>query len=729
MKKLGFIWLVLLTLICTNFATAQDCLSFDGGDNYIEADNTALNGIGTGDFTFEAWVNGGLVGQNAHPTIFSNRPTPGVGVDFFFHNNWGGSLYKMLCVQLGGVNYFVFDNGTFAASFFDGTCHHVAITREGTLLTFFADGVSFGTRTIGGGAPSAGSGADLWIGQDDPTNNTYLGHISQVRIWDDVRTDAEIADNKDITIPGASPNLVGYWEMSEGAGQLAVDLTGTADGQLGSTAAVDAQDPTWGEACCIACDVAIPCWDIVTICDGMLVDLDTLLCLTGTPGGVWSGLGVTGSIFDPAGLVGDIAITYDVGTDPCDATLTQNITITAGPSVDAGLDQSICEGENITLTADNPDGAIITWDLGITDGLAFTPAGTGTTTYTVTATDPGTGCENVSTVDVTVNPIPVVTASADLIEICLGESVTLTGGGATTYTWDMGATNGIPFTPATTGTFTFTVTGTTDGCSSTATINISVIDCEVGIADFELDNVCLGDCITLTDLSTGTIAEWAWDFGGAADPNTSDDQNPFVCFTTVGDFIIQLTITSPSGTTSSISNSITVNDLPDLTAQLDTIIEIGDDANLIATSTSDGIYSWTPENDVDCPSCAITTADPQDSTIYVVTLIDENGCKAEASVLVLVNFSEGIGVPSAFSPNGDGYNDVLFVKGFGISALHFIIYNRYGEVVFESNSQNIGWDGTFKNRDENPGVFTWVVHYDLISGKKGMIKGNTTLVE
>jgi hypothetical protein len=57
-----------------------------------------------------------------------------------------------------------------------------------------------------------------------------------------------------------------------------------------------------------------------------------------------------------------------------------------------------------------------------------------------------------------------------------------------------------------------------------------------------------------------------------------------------------------------------------------------------------------------------------------------------------------------------------------------VIYNRYGEVVFETYDQNIGWDGTFMEKDENPGVFTWVLQYDFVSGKKGMQKGNTTLI-
>ena len=96
--------------------------------------------------------------------------------------------------------------------------------------------------------------------------------------------------------------------------------------------------------------------------------------------------------------------------------------------------------------------------------------------------------------------------------------------------------------------------------------------------------------------------------------------------------------------------------------------------------------------------------------------------------MVLVNTANGVGVPSAFSPNGDGFNDVLFVKGYGIDAINFTIYNRYGEVVFFTTDQSIGWDGTFKNQEENPGVFTWVLNYNLSNGKMGLLKGNTTLI-
>lgn len=112
----------------------------------------------------------------------------------------------------------------------------------------------------------------------------------------------------------------------------------------------------------------------------------------------------------------------------------------------------------------------------------------------------------------------------------------------------------------------------------------------------------------------------------------------------------------------------------------------------------------------------------------MVTLIDNNGCKAADSVMVFVNFLLSVGVPSAFSPNGDGNNDILFVKGQGLESIYFAVYNRYGELIFKTTDQSIGWDGTFMNRNQNPGVFTWVLQYSTLEGKKGKLNGNTTLI-
>ncbi len=117
-----------------------------------------------------------------------------------------------------------------------------------------------------------------------------------------------------------------------------------------------------------------------------------------------------------------------------------------------------------------------------------------------------------------------------------------------------------------------------------------------------------------------------------------------------------------------------------------------------------------------------------DSVTYVVTHTDVNGCSAKDSIRVLVNFFEAVGIPTAFSPNNDGVNDVLFVRGYRVEELSFAVYNRNGEKVFETLDQNIGWDGSYKGDPANPGVFHWVLYYQLVDGKKREQKGNITLV-
>ena len=85
-------------------------------------------------------------------------------------------------------------------------------------------------------------------------------------------------------------------------------------------------------------------------------------------------------------------------------------------------------------------------------------------------------------------------------------------------------------------------------------------------------------------------------------------------------------------------------------------------------------------------------------------------------------------IPDAFSPNDDGENDVLYVRGYGIKDLKFIIYDRWGERVFESNSQKQGWDGSFKGTKLSPAVFTYLVNVTYYSGKKITKKGSVTLI-
>jgi gliding motility-associated-like protein len=91
-------------------------------------------------------------------------------------------------------------------------------------------------------------------------------------------------------------------------------------------------------------------------------------------------------------------------------------------------------------------------------------------------------------------------------------------------------------------------------------------------------------------------------------------------------------------------------------------------------------------------------------------------------------FESLIGVPNAFSPNGDGVNDVVKVEGKGIVTLSFRIYNRWGEKVFETTDQSIGWNGIYKGTLQEMEVYTYALEATLINGQTIPLKGNITLL-
>lgn len=201
-----------------------------------------------------------------------------------------------------------------------------------------------------------------------------------------------------------------------------------------------------------------------TVCTGA----STTLMGMGAASYVWSG-GVT----DMVSFVPTATTTYTVtGTDGngCTNTASQLVTVNSLPIVTASATPAtVCDGDPTTVMGIGATS--YAWSGGVTDMVSFIP--TATTTYTVTGTD-GNGCTNIATQLITVNTLPTVTASSDATgAVCEGTMVTLTGGGATSYTWDNGVTDVVAF--ASTITTNYNVTGTdVNGCMNIAMITVTV---------------------------------------------------------------------------------------------------------------------------------------------------------------------------------------------------------------------------------------------------------------
>lgn len=168
-------------------------------------------------------------------------------------------------------------------------------------------------------------------------------------------------------------------------------------------------------------------------------------------------------------------------------------------SVNAGIDQTICAGTSVTLSGSGAN--TYSWNNSVTNGIAFTP--TSTTTYILTGTNTTTGCITSDQVVVTVNNLPTTNAGVDQT-VCAGSSITLSGTGAITYSWDNGVNNSVSFTPASTA--TYTVSGTdANGCIATDQVIVNVNQLPTVNAGID-QTMCAGASVTLSGSGANTYS-------------------------------------------------------------------------------------------------------------------------------------------------------------------------------------------------------------------------------
>lgn len=166
----------------------------------------------------------------------------------------------------------------------------------------------------------------------------------------------------------------------------------------------------------------------------------------------------------------------------------------------------------------------------------------------------------------------------------------------------------------------------------------------------------------------------------------------------------------------------------------DTTLQIGQSIQLTSSfgpfnSSTIVSYNWSPAEGlscIDCPNPLVTSY--AKNTDYVLTIIYNGQCQAKATASVSVENNLPLYIPTAFSPNGDGNNDVFQIYGEGISTIDLKIFNRWGEKVFESTNQFEGWDGTYKGVMQNPSVYTYHVDITYLDNKKIDRKGTVSTI-
>ena len=335
-----------------------------------------------------------------------------------------------------------------------------------------------------------------------------------------------------------------------------------------------------------------------------------------TAGGATTYLWSTGSTANPLNVTPAGTTTYTVTGTSLGCTSSAIATVTVGGSITATVNSpTICVGQTATLTATG--GTTYAWSTGSTaNPITVTPATT--TSYTVTGTT--AGCTGTAVATVTVNPIPVTTSTSTTI--CNGAIATITAGGATTYLWNTGSTSN-PLSVSPTSTTSYTVTGTSLGCSSAAVGTVAVNP--IPLTTVNSTSICPTGTAILTAAGATT---YSWDTGSTANP-LSVTPAATTSYTVTGTSL---------GCSSTAVATVTVNATLLVNAGLNDTICFGGSAVLgVSPSGAGYLYDWTPAASLTGATTATPTASPAVTTTYSVTLTDPSGCTGTSTVTIFAD--------------------------------------------------------------------------------------------
>lgn len=451
-----------------------------------------------------------------------------------------------------------------------------------------------------------------------------------------------------------------------------------------------------------------------------------------TTTGVWGSL-VGSSNCNEAAL----KIEFNIGPVTCD--------VLAGPAT------SGCAPLTVNFTNLSTNGLTYLWDFG--DGspttTTFSPSHTFTASgvFTVRLTSANSNAcfktEDTFTLNIVVDTgkitpgfTYVLTDSCDpYIASFTNTSTDFVG--TPTYEWHLG--DGTIYhgtTPADhnypdTGTYTvMLIMSDTAACKSPDTVmhTIRFSNQEVSAKFTIPDSLCLGQSFS-PQLTLLNVTSIVWDFG---DGNSSTVFDPTYIYKSVGSYTVTMIASNPGGCGGgdTLVHSIKVLPVPFANfSYTPTLATPNVPTKFTNLSTNATRYSWDfGDNTTGTEVNPVHQYNKTGSYKVCLTAFNNSDCPSIACKNVPAEVVPLLGLPTGFSPNGDGENDVLYVRGAAIKTMNLKIYNRWGQLVFETNDQKIGWDGTYNGQPQPIEAYGYVLNASFIDGTSRVLKGNVTLL-
>jgi gliding motility-associated-like protein len=425
-----------------------------------------------------------------------------------------------------------------------------------------------------------------------------------------------------------------------------------------------------------------------------------------------------------------LAGTYSVSildVNNCPGSISITITQPSVPlSVTTSSTSTLCGTANGSVTANGIGGTApynYLWTPGNANTVTVSNLSAGT--YSIVITD-ANGCTSNGTATVSNSNGPTVS--------CVVSNISCFGG-----------TNGAAMAQVSGGTSPYSYAWTPSGGTNATASNLSAGSYVVQVTD---NSGCIGTTsVSITEPTQIIITE-------TIIPSSCTTDNGSVSVVVTGGTGPYTYTWNPSGQTgTNISNlapgstaSLAVSDAQDCATSESYLIEGVGTINVTASPISTSIlsgqsvvinafgaasYQWSPQDDLSCSTCASTSASPTATTLYTVTGTAPNGCTGQAEVMIYVTEVCGdIYVPTIFSPSSlNNENKQACVYGNCIAELDYSIYDRWGQSVFETKDQNACWDGKYKGKELNAGVFAYKLTIKLQSGDFVIRSGNITLLK
>ena len=405
---------------------------------------------------------------------------------------------------------------------------------------------------------------------------------------------------------------------------------------------------------------------------------------------------ITYTMVDNAGCIYDTVFTVDINP---------------APQIEIGNDTNICVNDSIILYS-NSDIANSTylWSNGATtSSILLVP--NNTQSYTLTATS-SLGCSNYDTIEVALVPLPNIQISDDTL-ICIGTTASLKASGGVLYQWSNGDISDIiDVAPTSTTTYYLTVT---DNNSCTADTSTMVTVANLPNIITSNDTVVCDGTSAYLRASGGINYEWS---------NGVNTANQYVIPLTNTTYTVTVEDINTCKDSTDVLVEVLDNPIANITSNYDTICRAGE---ITLTAGGGMTYKW--GNGASSQSIKETAVHSKLFSVLAINTQDNTNCYDTTSLYVVVE-NCAVYVPTGFTPNGDGVNDIFYAKGIisNTAAFTMIVYNRMGQKIFETNDINYGWDGLYKGQKVQEGVYTWLIQVKEASIKSYELTGTITLL-